>query len=405
MTRKGGSNRIRLRPSTVLRWNYWWYFAAIGALVPYLALYYRHLGLNGLQVGVLAAVTPLGTAFLAPLWGTLGDTYAAHRLVLRIALCIAALAALLVSQTTSFWLLLPLMLLLASAAAAIPALLDGYAMTISEREGQSYGRLRMWGTAGFIAMAWLVGWMMGENISSRFLIAYATALGLTFVASFGLPPLKSRSRQPLWQGVASMVREPSVALLLLTAYMVMSSASIMGNYLGIYLSEIGGTARIVGTASVVAALSELPVLAFGTQLIDRFTSRRVFLFAVVMYVIRFALYSVPPTPQWVLAVQVLHGVSFGAYLMASVTLIHQFAGRERAATAQGVLASIGFGFAAITGSLVGGALLDRIGAVGIFRVATVGMGFALLVCLWTTMRGADTTPAVAPVLQGDEQSA
>ncbi len=48
-------------------------------------------------------------------------------------------------------------------------------------------------------------------------------------------------------------------------------------------------------------------------------------------------------------------------------------GPARAATAQGLLTSMSLGFGAITGTLVGGLLLDHIGAVGIFRVAGAGM--------------------------------
>jgi PPP family 3-phenylpropionic acid transporter len=82
--------------------------------------------------------------------------------------------------------------------------------------------------------------------------------------------------------------------------------------------------------------------------------------------------------------------------MASVTLIHQLAGRSRAATAQGVLASISGGFGAITGSLTGGILLDRVGAVGVLRVATAGMAVAFVVGLWSTrQRPVTTVPGTA----------
>jgi PPP family 3-phenylpropionic acid transporter len=335
-------------------------------------LYYRLLQFNGLQIGILAAILPLGIAFIAPLWGALADSFSAHRLVLRSALVLAACTALLLAQATHFVSFLVLMVVLAACLAAIPALLDGYAVTISEREGASYGQLRVWGSIGFIVSVWFVASQMGQNVSRFFLLAYAAALLTTCVASFGLPPLHARSSQPMWQGVSEIVRNRSVVLLLLTVFLVIGNATIIGSYLSIYLMEIGGSAQLVGTASVVAAISELPVMVFGRRLLDRFTSRRMLIFAVGVYLIRFLLYSIPPSQMWVLAVQLLHGLSFGLYLMASVTLVHELAGRERAATAQGLLSSTSLGFGAITGSLVGGALLDRLGAVGVFRVAAVG---------------------------------
>lgn len=361
--------------------SYFWYLAAVGCLGPYIALYYRLLQLDGLQIGFLVAIPPLGVAILAPLWGGLADSFSAHRLVLRAALVLAALAALLIARTTSFIPLLLLTILLACCLASIPALLDAYAVTISERSGRSYGQFRVWGTIGFIVGVWLVGWQMGQHISHFFLLAYACALLITFGATLGLPSLKRSSAQPMWQCVSEILHDRSVILVLLTSFLVIGNATMMGSFFGIYLTELGGPVSLIGTASVLAALSEIPVMLFGRWFIDRFTSRKILVFAVAMYCVRLMLYSLPPAISWVVWVQLLHGISFGLYLMASITLIHQLAGRERAATAQGLLSSSSQGFGAITGALVGGVLLDQLGAVGILRVATVGMLAALLICV------------------------
>lgn len=367
-----------LKPSISIQASYWWYFGGIGCFIPYIVLYYRQLGFSGLQMGLLTASLPLGVAILAPVWGSLADTWSAHRLILRLALAIAALAAMGVAAATRFSVILPLMALVAGMVAAVPAMLDSYALTISEREGRAYGHLRVWGSFGFIAAVWAVGWWMGDRITNIFLFAYAVSLLLACASTIGLPLLHPHTAQPMLQGVALILRNRRVALLLLTAYIVTASASIMSNYLGIYLVEIGGNTQMVGTASAFAAMSEIPVLILGRWLLQRLTSRRLLLLAIGVYVVRFLSYSVPLSPGWTLAVQLLHGLSFGAYLMSSVTLIHQLAG-QRAATAQSLLSAMSLGFGAITGALGGGALLDRIGAVGAFRVAAAGMIVALVV--------------------------
>lgn len=372
---------LRLVPGVAVQAGYWWYFGAIGCFTPFIALYYRGLGLSGLQIGVLTAVLPLGMALLSPVWAVLADTWSAHRLVLRCALTVAACAALGVAFSARFIPILLSMLLVASSVAAAPALLDSYALTISEREGRSYGQLRVWGSLGFIAAVWAVGWWMGNGISNAFLIAYAGSLLLAAVATLGLPTLQSGPTLALWHGVAAILRNRRVVLLLITAYLVTACGNMLSNFLGLYLTEIGGSPRLVGTASALAAISELPVLLFGRWLLQRFSSRRILLLAIGVYAIRFIGYGLPPTPLAALAVQLLHGLSFGAYLMSSVTLMHELAGRERAATAQGLLTATSLGLGAITGALVGGALLDTIGAVGVFRVAGVGMVVALLVYL------------------------
>lgn len=50
-------------------------------LFYYIVLYYQSLGLSGTHIGILNAISPLGMAFLAPVWGFVADTRSAHRLI------------------------------------------------------------------------------------------------------------------------------------------------------------------------------------------------------------------------------------------------------------------------------------------------------------------------------------
>ena len=111
--------------------------------------------------------------------------------------------------------------------------------------------------------------------------------------------------------------------------------------------------------------------------------------AIIVYSVRLLLYSILPAALWVLPVQLLHGLSFGIYLMASVTLAHQVVGAELVATAQALLGSA-FGLGTITGALIGGALLDRIGITSSFRLAGGVALFAFVVFMVGASRFGDT---------------
>ncbi len=169
-------------------------------------------------------------------------------------------------------------------------------------------------------------------------------------------------------------------VLLLTFFLISCSTSPSYSLFGIYLTELGGSAGLVGVASGLSAVSELPIMFFGGWLLARLGARRMLTISLMFYVIRFWLYSFVPQPYWVLPVQLLHGLTFGMYLMSSVTLMHQMLGKQYAATAQGLLSST-FAFGQITGSLVGGVLLDRYGVFVIFRISAIVMTLALTVLL------------------------
>jgi PPP family 3-phenylpropionic acid transporter len=194
-----------------------------------------------------------------------------------------------------------------------------------------------------------------------------------------------------------MLRRPDMRVILFTVFLLSSSTNPIFSFFGIYIKELGGTTSLLGLTSAVAAISEFPVMFLGSVLTYRLGSRRMFVVALMMYCVRLMLYSIVPSAAWVLPVQLLHGFSFGIYLMASVTLVHEFVGSELAATAQGLLASA-MAFGQMTGSIVGGILLDRLGIFIIYRLSIVTTLLALLVFV-VGMRwfGSQAEPVV-PVL-------
>jgi PPP family 3-phenylpropionic acid transporter len=357
---------------------YFAFYAGIACWGPYIVLYYQRLGLSGTQLGLLNAILPLGMAFLAPIWGYVADSKSAHRAILRAALLTTSLVALLLAGASSFWQVLPLIVILALFGTTASPLLDSYGVTVSARHGLSFGQLRVWGSIGYTATVWLIGYAMGGEVTYLFLLCYAGTLAITALATVGLPAQGGRSSRNRWQGATGVLRRGDMRVLLLTIFLLSASTQPIFALFGIYIRELGGGTSLLGIASAVAAVSEFPIMFLGGKLTKRVGSRRLFVVALVFYCVRLLLYTVVPSAQWAPAVQLLHGCSFGLYLMASVAMIHELVGPELAATAQGLLASA-MAFGHMTGSLASGILLDQIGIGRVYQIAAGVVALALVV--------------------------
>jgi len=75
------------RPVVMKSW-YCIYYGAAGCLHPFLSVYYRRIGLNERQIGVLGALKPWASGLTAPLWAFAADRMGKHRLV--VAMCMTA---------------------------------------------------------------------------------------------------------------------------------------------------------------------------------------------------------------------------------------------------------------------------------------------------------------------------
>jgi PPP family 3-phenylpropionic acid transporter len=197
----------------------------------------------------------------------------------------------------------------------------------------------------------------------------------------GLPPMTERhalpAPGPFGAGLASLRENRPLMLLLLIAFMISCGGAVMNIYLGIHLEALDGTSELVGPAFAISAASELPIIAFGGWFLRHLGPPRLIALAILIYALRYMVFSVAPSGLWLLPAQTLHGLSYGVFLMASVTLAHRLAGPAHAATAQGLLTAMSFGFGSIAGSLIGGAFLDRIGTDGLFRGAALMMMLSL----------------------------
>jgi PPP family 3-phenylpropionic acid transporter len=248
-----------------------------------------------------------------------------------------------------------------------------------------------------MAVVYIMGIVMNDGVTSRFFVAYAACLGLTLISVLGLPTLSERYSRPLLGGIHMVRHNRPLLLLMVVSFLITSGASIIYTFLGIHIRQMGGSNTLVGAAFSVSALSELPVIFFGGWLMAKLGARRLIVVALVAYLIRFIAFGTITVPEGVIAAQLLHGLSFGAFLVASVTLAHRLAGREHSATAQALLTTVSFGFGSITGTLIGGVLLDEVSTYTVYRGIAVLMVLTLaLFVVGSRVVGLDRPEVDAP---------
>lgn len=357
--------------------GYLWFFAAIAAFNPYVAMFYRSQGFTGLQVGMLTAMPAIGLALSGPFWGTIMDQLGIHRRVLRVALVLCAVFALVVAQMHDFSRMFVFVTALSFSQVPLRALLDSYAVGVSERTRRSFGSIRSWGAVGYFVSVLVLGQLMGEDISPLFLYAYALFMVLTFAFMYRLPNLSERRPMQYSAGLQDLVGNRALVLLLVVAFLLAVGYAVVYVALGIHIRAIGGTTDLVGVAFAVGAAAELPAFLFGGKVIKRLGERRVITYAIGFYAVRYALIGLAVEPEWIIPVQLLHMLSFAAFLVASVPLAHKIVLGEHPATTQSLLTTFSFGFGNIVGSVGGGWLLDAVDSGTLFLI-TSGLMVATL---------------------------
>ncbi len=228
------------------------------ALMPFLALYYRQVGLSGGHIGLLLGIGPMITLAAAPAWGGLADRTQRHRLLLTIAIVGAMIAMFLVSQVGTLGLLLVLVAAYAWFSAPIMPLVDNSVLAIlGERKGE-YGKQRLWGAVGWGVSAAIAGVMIDRYGLGAGFAGFLLFLGIGLATSRSMRIAEAGIGQRFWSGIGLIASNSTWVAFLLTVFVAGIGSGVTNNFLFLYLSDLGASETLMGWSLVIATLVKHP---------------------------------------------------------------------------------------------------------------------------------------------------
>lgn len=347
---------------------YFFFFAAASGLFPFAALYYKSIGLSGVQIGLLVGSAPLITLIGAPLWTGIADASHRHKLVMSLTILLAIVCALIIPVLRNFALLFPLVLLYAFTSAPIPSFGDSATMSMLGDQRKMYGRIRLGGTIGWGAMAYISGLLIDRNGLVWAYWIYATGMTLTLLISQGLVFNKVEKQESFWSGIGALLANQRWVLFLGMAFICGVGMASINTYQFVYLAEIGASKSLMGLALTISTLSELPVMFFGDRLLKRFQPRGLLVLGMLVIGVRVLLYAAFNSPIAILILQLMHGFTFPAIWIAGVSYAHENAPTGLRATAQGLFGAMMMGIGAGVGGFLGGILIGSLEGRGMYLV-------------------------------------
>ncbi|HEY5574840.1 MAG TPA: major facilitator superfamily domain-containing protein 6 [Anaerolineales bacterium] len=348
---------------------YFFYYGAAAALIPFLVIYYRSVGLPENSIGVLTAIPPLLTLFSAPLWGGLADATQQHRRLLALSIAASLVIVLALSFAQEFLLLALLVAIHAFFLAPAVPFIDSMVLELLGDRKYQYGRLRLWGALGWGMAAPVVGWLAERYGLKWPFLGYLALMAVTLMATLRMPASRASLGNQFWKGMRFLAVNRQWSLFLALALLGGTSMAVTGNFLFLYVNDLDGSRTLMGLALTFATLSELPILFFSDRLIIQFGARNVLVLGLMFFGIRSLAYSFLGNAWPILLIQLLHGPSFAAMWAAGVSYAGEIAPKGMGATAQGMFGAAFMGLGAAVGSLFGGVLYNSIGGAMMYRWA------------------------------------
>ena len=365
------------------------YFAAIGLYNPYAPLWFRDLGLSTLAIGALASAVSW-TRVVAPYgWGWFGDRSGGGGQGVRWAAGLSLAAALALWWWGSAALAPAFAVLLFLANGGVVPLSEAALSRHLQRQGglldfARYGRVRLWGSLGFVASVMGSGLLFERVGIGHFPLLVLLAFAGLWLATLAMPGATAGSADGTpAPSVLRVLRAPAVAGFFAGVALTVLAHTAQYAFFSLYLSERGHGEGVVGLAWGIAVSIEIAFFWWQGRLFERMTPFGWLQLAAAAAAVRFALTAAfGDVLAVLLAAQTLHGLTFAAQHAACIAMLNRFFPGRLRGRGQALYSVLGYGIPGVLGGLGGGWLGDRFGFAAVFWAASVAALVSWAVLRW-----------------------
>jgi PPP family 3-phenylpropionic acid transporter len=330
---------------------YFAHFAWGAIFVAYFPLYLAARGFSALEIAWVLALPQIARTVAPPAWGWLADRTGALRAIVAFSSAVSAIGFMAVGFADSFAAIALIVAAMSLLSAGALPLVE--AMTLGALAGEPgrYGPIRLWGSIGFIVT--LLGggaWLDRQPVESL-----PAAIVLFCLAAFAI----ALSLRP--EGVAARPRPAALqvgraALLLLGAGFCMAVAhGTLYAFLSLHLERLGYSGMQIGVLWTLGVVAEIVVFLALPALFRRFSLAGILAFSFACAVVRFLGIAWLAHYLWIIvAAQLLHAATFGAFHAASVAAVHRVFAASAHARGQALYSGVTYGAGGAFGALAAG---------------------------------------------------
>jgi PPP family 3-phenylpropionic acid transporter len=363
------------------------YFAAIGLFNPYAPLWFQGLGFSTLVIGSIASLQSWTRVFSPYAWSWAGDHTGRRVELIRLAALGALLCAgglLLVQALTGLQGTARVVavagmaaLLFVANSGVVPLFEAQVAQLLQQPDGgidtRRYGRVRVWGSVGFIVAVSAFGVLL-ERVGIAVFPAFVAAMNLLLLAAaLRLPATRQDARHDeAAPPVLPVLKRPEVAWFFASVFFVVLAHTSLYAFFSLYLVDLGYGKSAVGALWAVSVAVEIAFFWTQGRWFPRLLPHQWLQVVAAVTALRFVVTAAGGASLTLLVLaQLTHAVSFAAHHAACIALVHRYFPDRLRGRGQALYTMLGYGLSGVLGGVGGGWLISHLGFAAVFWAAAI----------------------------------
>jgi PPP family 3-phenylpropionic acid transporter len=357
---------------------YFWYYAALGAFTPYIGRWVSSLGHDGFVVGAMLGLWYATRVIAPPAWSSFTTRSAKPGLWFVCGCALGLLCFAGFTWTRSSLALLSVMALFGFFYNAVLPQFEAMTLTALGPDTHDYGRIRLWGSLGFLIVAGSYGWLLDRLGNGAFpwlsLPLLAVALAAAWFHRDDRPP----AHVATVADAGHLWKRPGVRRFLLVAMLAQAGFGTFYVFYTLHLQAHHHDGLHVGILWAVGVLAEIVMFWFVPGLIARVGASRLLSVCLAIGALRWAITALFADSFAMMAIaQLTHAFSFAVFQSCLMQLMAGYFPGRRAVAGQSLL----YGFSSGGGGVLGAAVAAVLWHYGRGEWAFLG-GSALTALAW-----------------------
>ncbi len=364
---------------------YFFYFAVVGAFVPYWGLYLASLGFSGKEIGVLSSVVLLTKIISPNIWGWLADKTGQRLRIIRWGSCLAFFIFLGVLIAKNFWQLAVVMVAYSFFWNAILAQFEVLTLAHLNDQPENYSKIRVWGSIGFIVFVFALGYVFDVYPIAMLPFILAVLFFAMWLSSAVIPAHPVSLVKEQNEGFLTIVFKPEVISFFIACFLMQVSHGPYYTFYSLYLEKYGYSKALIGQLWSLGVIAEVLLFMLMHHILPRYSVRSILLFSLTVAAGRWIIVALcPQSLVLLLFAQVLHAFTFGSFHAASIEMIRRHFSGGHEGQGQALYGAVSFGLGGSTGAFISGLLWEHSPS-ATFLMSSVACFIAVLV-IWCSVK-------------------
>lgn len=349
---------------------YFFYFALLGALLPYWSLYLQSREFNLVEIGKLMAIL-LGTKIVAPnIWGWVADKTGKRLTVIRCGAILTVVCFSGVFLEPGFWGLATVMIAFSFFWNAILPQFEVLTLNYLHHSPEKYSGIRLWGSIGFIVTSVGFGWAIEVSSVDHLPLLLWLNMLLIWLSSLSIKDLTIEHAAGLEHSFVKQLMQPNIVIFFVVCFLMQLSHGPYYVFFTLYLSEFEYSKFAIGWLWALGVIAEVGMFMVMHRLLKDFSVKFLCIISLFLASIRWVITGY--YAEYVLLVfiaQLLHGATFGVFHAVSIHMVQKYFSPKTAGQGQALYSAISFGAGGAIGAYISGYIWDVWGGAATFYMA------------------------------------